>query len=150
MIDKMKRLIVTILMLSVISCAEKLIQEPEDLIPRDQMIAILNDMAILNAARTTSFDKMERAGVETMEFIFSKYGIDSMQFVRSDRYYASKPMEYESIYSTVEARLEEEVKRFKEIKKLNDSLKLLKRDSIRNTSLGKKAIKPNPSKKDQP
>ncbi|MGI9551248.1 MAG: DUF4296 domain-containing protein [Aurantibacter sp.] len=144
----MKRLLLFSIAVLVISCAEKLIQEPDNLIPAEKMVAILNDLAILNTARTTSMGKLEDNGVESMKFIFKKYGIDSAQFVRSDRYYASRPIEYESIYSKVEAMLEAENKRLKEIKQLTDSLKQLEKDSINAKKYGPPDIK-NRSKNDQ-
>lgn len=114
----------------VISCAEKLIQEPENLIPPEKMVDILNDLAILNAAKTTNNSKLENSGLESMKFVYKKHSIDSAQFVRSNRYYASRPIEYESIYSKVEARLEAESKRLKEAKELKDSLKQIERRSV--------------------
>ncbi len=128
----MNRLILFTLAILVISCAEKLIEQPEGLIPSEKMVDVLNDMAILNAARTTNVSKLEASGIESMKFIFEKHGIDSAQFVMSDRYYASRPVEYESIYSKVGLKLEAEEKRLKEEKLLNDSLKQLERDSIIN------------------
>lgn len=128
----MNRLILFTLAILVISCAEKLIEQPERLIPSEKMVDVLNDMAILNAAQTTNRSKLEANGIESMKFIFEKHGIDSAQFVMSDHYYASRPVEYESIYSKVGLKLEAEEKRLKEEKLLNDSLKQLERDSIIN------------------
>lgn len=133
----------------VISCAEKLIEEPENLIPAEKMVSILNDLAILNAARTTKIGILEDNGIESMKFIFKKHGIDSTQFVLSDRYYASRPIEYESIYSKVEAMLEAESKRIKQIKLLNDSLRQVERDSIINSKHRSEKIKNDPSKNNQ-
>lgn len=129
----------------IFSCAEKLIESPENLIPLEKMVDVLNDMAILNAARTTNGTKLNASGVETMKFIFEKHGIDSAQFVLSDRYYASRPIEYESIYTNVQVRLEAEEERLKELKQLADSLKQLERDSLIN-----KRFKSRDSKKDLP
>ena len=130
----------------VISCAEKLIQEPENLIPAEKMVDVLNDLSILSAAKTANNSKLDNSGIETMKFVFDKHGIDSAQFVRSDRYYASRPVEYESIYSKVELRLEAETKRRKEIKDLKDSLKLVERDSSKSGNYGLDKVKENLSK----
>ena len=43
-----------------------------------------------------------------MTYVFSKYEIDSAQFVQSDLYYAAIPLEYEAIYEAVKERLETE------------------------------------------
>lgn len=142
----MKRLLLFLIAILVISCAEKLIQEPENLIPADKMVDVLNDLSVLSAAKTANNSKLDNSGIETMKFVFEKYGIDSAQFVISDRYYASRPVEYESIYSKVEVRLEAEMKRRKEIKELKDSLKLLERDSSKTGNYGLDKVKENLSK----
>lgn len=142
----MKRLILFSIAILVISCAEKLIQEPENLIPAEKMIDVLNDLSILSAAKTANNSTLDNSGIETMKFVFEKYGIDSTQFVASDRYYASQPVEYESIYSKVEVRLEAETKRRKEIKELKDSLKTVERDSSKTGNIGLDRVKENLSK----
>ena len=111
------------------SCAEKLIEKPENLIPRDEMVQILKEMTILNAAKGISLGILKDNGIEPTTFVFQKYDIDSLQFVESDRYYASLPQEYEAIYKEVERLLEAQKERAEEIKKINDSLKLLEKDS---------------------
>ena len=105
------------------------------------MTEILNDLAILNAAKMTSIAKFEVSGIESMDFIYKIHGIDSAQFVASDRYYASRPIEYESIYSRAEAKLESERRRLEEMKRLNDSLKQLEKDSMINRKYGQGNIK---------
>jgi len=142
----MKRLLLFSISILVISCAEKLIQEPENLIPADKMVDVLNDLSILSAAKTANNRKLDNSGIETMKFVFEKHGIDSAQFVISDRYYASRPVEYESIYSKVEMKLEAETKRRKEIKELKDSLKLVEMDSSKSGNYGLDKVKENLSK----
>lgn len=142
----MKRLFLFSFTILIISCAEKLIQEPENLITAEKMVDVLNDLSILNAAKTANSIKLENSGIETMKFIFEKHGIDSTQFVISDRYYASRPVEYESIYSKLETRLETETERLKEIKKIKDSLTQLGRDSLKNKKQDVDTLKENLSK----
>ena len=54
----MKKLIAITFVLFFFSCSEKLIKKPDDLIPKDQMVNILNDMAILNAAKNANESKL--------------------------------------------------------------------------------------------
>lgn len=110
------------------------------------MVDVLNDLSILSAAKTANNSKLDNSGIETMKFVFDKHGIDSAQFVVSDRYYASRPVEYESIYSKVEVLLEAEAKRRKEIKILKDSLKQVGVDSAKIKKYGVEAVKENLSK----
>lgn len=121
---KMKNVIVVVLALTLFACIEKVIEKPENLIPKAQMSEIYYDLAIINAAKKTNPSRLENYEFETMSFIYNKYGIDSIQFVKSDIYYASIPTEYEGMYKMIEARLEEE-------KGVFDSEKKKKSDSLR-------------------
>ncbi|MEO9892166.1 DUF4296 domain-containing protein [Aurantibacter sp.] len=134
----MKRLFFLLVFVLLTSCSEKLIEPPENLLSTNQMVEVLNDLAILNAAKTSNSSILESNGVQAMKFVFEKHGIDSTQFVLSDRYYASRPVEYESIYSKVALMLESEEKRIKELKKVTDSLKKIEKDSIKNLNKLKK------------
>lgn len=107
------------------SCDEKLIEKPENLIAKDKMILILSDMAIVNSAKTTNVSALRENNFEPTQFIFAKYGIDSLQFVESDRYYASKTNEYLEIFTAVESKLEKQKIELEDAKKLSDSLRQL-------------------------
>lgn len=118
----MNRIVLLIALLLFFSCAEKLIERPENLIPKEKMMDILRDLAILNAGRTTNVSILHNNEIEPMPYLYAKYGIDSTQFSDSDRYYASIPEEYEDIYKNVEARLEKEKEEIVALKKVNDSI----------------------------
>lgn len=118
-------LVVALLMLS--SCAEELVEKPDNLIPEDKMVAVIKEMAIVNAAKATNLSKLRENGVEPTSFIFKKYEIDSAQFVDSDRYYASKPLQYENMYKKVESDLEDQRLKLENEKKIRDSLSLVEK-----------------------
>lgn len=123
----MKKILIwafTVLLL--FSCAEKLIEKPENLIPEDKMVLILKEMAIVNAAKATSIGTLRDNGIDPTTFVFAKYEIDSAQFVDSDRYYASLPLVYETLYEQVETSLEKQREQIEAEKNLKDSLDLLK------------------------
>lgn len=103
-------------------------ERPENLIPKEKMVDILRDLAILNAARTTNVAILQKNNVEPMPYLYAKFGIDSTQFSDSDRYYASLPEEYESIYAKVEMRLEKEKEEIEELKRVKDSIKFKERE----------------------
>lgn len=127
----MKKVLYVLVFLSVISCAENLMKKPDDLIPRDTMLQILEDLAIVSAAKATNVDKLREHEIEPMEYIYSKYGVDSLHFAESDLYYASLPDEYELIYKQLETRLEERKSRVEEAKKIRDSLSLIELEEKR-------------------
>lgn len=120
-----------LVLLSLLSCNENLLEKPDDLIPEDKMVAILTDLAVVNAAKSTNMAVLQDLDIEPMDYIFKKYDIDSLQFVESDRYYASLPPEYEEIYKRVESKLEEQAKTMEEAKRVNDSLRRMESEENR-------------------
>ena len=136
----MKNLFVILFAILLTSCGEKLLDKPEDLIPKDKMINILKDITILNSARSTSVTVLHDYKIEPTTFVFSKYGVDSLQFVTSDKYYASLPNEYEAMYVEIEKQLDNQKEQMSEAKKIKDSLDLER-------NLKKSQLKRNKSKK---
>lgn len=106
-------------------------EKPENLIPRDKMIEILRDLAILNAGRTTNMVILQKNEIVPMAYLYAKHSIDSAQFSDSDRYYASLPEEYASIYAEVEALLEVEKESVEERKRVKDSIQTKERERQR-------------------
>lgn len=129
----MKKIVIILLALVVVSCVEKLIEKPDNLIPRDKMIAVLKDMAILNAGKATKTNIriLKENGIEPTQFLFEKHDIDSTVFVESDRYYASLPLQYVSMYEEIEALLTKEKKLMDEAKKISDSIKVIELQKLR-------------------
>ena len=120
----MKKWTALLLAFYLLACNEQTIEKPENLISKDQMIEIIYDLAIINAARKTNPARLSDRNIEAMPFIYEKHGIDSVQFVQSDIYYASIPNEYEAIYKIVEARLEREKSIYeKEKVRVSDSVR---------------------------
>jgi phosphoribosylanthranilate isomerase len=103
--------------LALAGCNENLLEKPDNLISEDKMVEVLKDLAIVNAAKTTNIAVLQDNDIEPMDYIYEKHGIDSVQFVESDRYYASLPKKYEQIYKKVESRLEKETKKIEEEKR---------------------------------
>ena len=136
---KMKQIISFFVGLIVLwSCAEKVVEKPENLIPKEKMVLILHDLAVLNAAKSSFKSTLDRDGIEIMEFLYKKYQVDSLQFTQSDLYYASVPLEYQSIYEKVEDMLEKRKTAIDEhIRQRYDSIK----DARQNKSDSLKALK---------
>lgn len=109
-------------------------EEPENLIPKEKMESILYDLAILNSTKSAFSSVFDKTGIDIMEFLYNKYDIDSIQFAESDLYYASMPLEYQSIYEGVDAKIERrKVAMENATKKRNDSVReaqTKRRDSV--------------------
>ena len=108
----MRKIFLLITFIILFSCGEEVIDMPVNLISKEKMIDILYDMAIINAAKINAPQVMEDRNFAPMQYIYNKYEIDSIQFVSSDLYYASKPLEYEDIYEKLEERIKKEKERF--------------------------------------
>jgi hypothetical protein len=111
----MRKILFLIPLIFLFSCGEEVIKKPIDLISKEKMIDILYDLALINAAKTTGPQVMEDRNFVPMQFIYDKYEIDSIQFVSSDLYYASLPLEYEEIYKKVENRIVKEREKFEKL-----------------------------------
>jgi hypothetical protein len=121
----MRKIGLLVAVLLLFSCNEKLIKKPENLISKNKMAAIYYDLAVLTSAKNTDNQILMKQGIETMNYIYTKYDIDSLQFVESDLFYAANPIIYKEIYEKSETKLKAEVKEIEDAKK--EQLKL---DSI--------------------
>ncbi len=123
------------------SCGEKVVEKPENLIPKDKMVNILYDLSILKASKSSYRNMMDEVGIETMDFLYKKYQIDSAQLSQSNLYYASFPLEYQAIYEEIEAILKEKHAALEETtQNRNDSIAKTRKvnlDSIKRPSTTK-------------
>jgi hypothetical protein len=133
----MQKYIVAIFIGLFFSCNEKVVEKPENLIPETKMASILYDVSLINAGKIINEGVLNEYDIEPMGYIYAKYGIDSLQFVKSDTYYASIPTVYEAIYTKVKDRLEKGEKFFEEERQK-------KQDSINES---REKLKPNLKKK---
>ena len=90
-------------------------EKPDNLISKDKMSDIIYDVFLLNAAKGINKQILERNGVDPQEHIYKKHKIDSLQFAKSNDYYAYDTKTYEGIMQKVKQKIEGE-------KKKNDSL----------------------------
>jgi hypothetical protein len=85
-------------------------EKPKNLIEKDKMVNILYDMALLDAIKTQNIG----GGISTKranEYIYKKYKVDSIQLLKSNKYYASDLDEYKKMFETVKTKLDEENKK---------------------------------------
>ncbi|RKR15113.1 uncharacterized protein DUF4296 [Maribacter vaceletii] len=127
----MKKIGIFILLVTFFACNEKLVEKPKNLIPRDKMVMILKEMAIINASKNTNIDLLTDNKIDPTTYVFNKFKIDSAQFVLSDKYYAAMPLEYESIYKEVDTLLNIDKERLQAFIKEKDSLKMIERQALK-------------------
>lgn len=132
----MKKILFCITIVLLASCSNSIeVEKPENLIEEETMENILYDLALLQALKGHSPKEMKKNGVDAKTYIYQKYKIDSLQFVKSNRYYSADVQNYMTMFGKVIERLEEEKKAAKEIvKKENEAMKKKKKDSIAKSS----------------
>ncbi len=108
-------------------------EEPERLLSEDKMADILYDITVLQAMRAHQPKYLLDNNVNTTEYIYQKYDIDSATFAQNNTYYASDLEKYERIHKKVTDRVNKEKAVFEDKK---DTLK-----TELNKQLGPNAMK---------
>ncbi len=98
----------------VIGCRYSEPTPPDDLIERDKMIQVLYDLSVFQATINHNSDSEMNKSVPF--FLQKKHGIDSLQFVQSNRYYASQIEDYEKMYSKVYEMLKADLQQVESLK----------------------------------
>lgn len=89
----------------VFACKQEIIDKPDNLISKEKMADIYFDVSLWNAAKSTNMQVINDHSILPQEYIFKKYGIDSVQLAQSSIYYASQPNLHAEIFKDVEERL---------------------------------------------
>jgi hypothetical protein len=91
----------------ILGCTSNTImKKPNDLIPKKEMINVMTDIYIANAAMTVQ-DKNGERNRNYMSLVYEKYDVDSAQYSRSNLYYLSRIDEYEKMHKEVMERISE-------------------------------------------
>lgn len=86
-------------------CNSKAVEKPKDLISEEVMVDILYDLHVFNAIKMNTISNEDQKNSTPSAYIYQKYEVDSLQFLSSDRYYASDVDAYEKLYQRVTDRL---------------------------------------------
>ncbi len=100
-----------------VSCEKTTVKKPDNLIKEDIMVDIIYDLSLLEAIKSQKPAVLDSNSVNSKTYIYEKYKIDSLQFAKSDQYYASDIPNYKKMYDKVTKRIEDN-------KKITDSLVL--------------------------
>lgn len=116
---KMRSIVILICcVFSVVGCNNNAIEKPNNLIGKDKMVAILYDISLIEAIKNQNINGgiSSKAGTD---YIYKKYKIDSLQFVKSNKYYASNIEEYKKMFEEVKDRLTKETAKIENETKKN-------------------------------
>ncbi len=143
LIANMKKLSYLLVVLFLASCTSNTIfKKPEDLIPRDTMTLLIQDMMIASSAKFVK-NNNDQKKINYMAFVYDKYKIDSLRFQNSNFYYTSKIDLYEEMLQDVQNNLDQKKEFYSKIQTVKDSIRkdsikkaavnLRKSDSIKNS-----------------
>lgn len=136
-----KLLSVILILLIFISCQDiNRSAKPENLIPENKMVDVLTEISLLHGARSYNKTLMEEKGINPYPYLMDKFGIDSVQLVRSNNYYAENYKQYNRIYEKVKIKLEVLMQEYDSIREIEerkqDSIKIL----IKSDTLNRKEV----------
>lgn len=118
----MKKIIALfILFTMVVGCQESAVPKPDNLIDEDVLVSILYDLSLLEAIKSQNPAVLETNNINPNTYIYSKYKIDSLQFARSNKYYASDIKKYKEIVENVNKKIEEQKTLLTKPKQVNKS-----------------------------
>lgn len=80
-------------------------EKPENLIPKDKMVDILTEAYLANAAQSIRNKAVFGEEIRLDSLVYAKFGIDSLQFARSNAYYATDVNTYVDIFQKIELKL---------------------------------------------
>ncbi|MDC8002786.1 DUF4296 domain-containing protein [Aureisphaera galaxeae] len=128
----MKKAFFTIGLLWVMGCQDvKKPEPPQNLISKDEMVDILADAYIGNAAKSINNRMLRTKGIYLDSVLYQKFGIDSLQFALSNAYYASDLNGYAKLLEQVEEQLVERKAVVDSLYEIEKEEATLRRDSIR-------------------
>ncbi len=98
---------IVIIVFSFISCQDvKGPEKPDNLIAKDKMVDILTEAYLANAARSVDNKSIISKGIVIDTIVYKNFGIDSLQFVKSNEYYAADVNIYIEIFSKSGSKIE--------------------------------------------
>lgn len=129
LIVNMKKISYLLIFMFFFSCTSNTIfEKPEDLIPKDTMSLLVQEMMIASSAKYIKNKNLERK-INYMPLVFDLFKIDSIRFQSSNLYYMTKIDDYQGIFESAKVSLEAKKTIFDAIKTTKDSLRT---DSINN------------------
>ena len=89
-----------------ISCKDEVVKKPERLIKRDVIVNVMYDLAVLEAIKYQNPASLDTFKINSRDYIYKKYKIDSLQFAKSNVYYASDYEDYKLMFEQITKRLD--------------------------------------------
>ena len=88
------------------SCSNKSAKKPDKLIPLKTMEEVIYDVYMLNAIKISNKKLLQNEEVSFEKEIFEKYNIDSLQFAKSNDFYAADFETYKALIERIKKRMD--------------------------------------------
>lgn len=123
LIVKMKKISFLLILIFLASCTSNtILKKPDNLIPKDSMSLVLQQMMIASSAKYVKNKNLEK-NIEYMPLVYDQFKIDSARFQTSNLYYMSTIDLYKDIVSDAKTSLEKQKEIYEKINHKNDSLR---------------------------
>lgn len=127
----MKNICYILIFIILVSCTSNTIfDKPKDLIPKDTMSLLLQEMMIASSAKFIKNKNLQK-NINYMPFVYEMFQIDSARFETSNYYYMSKIDLYQEIIEDAKKSLEDRNNVFKKIQTRLDSIRIDSTNRIR-------------------
>ena len=119
----MKNPILSLFILVLFAACESstIYEKPDNLIPERTMAELIVDLELARYARGKKNNNMD-SKMDYTHLVYEKYGIDSAQYVSSNKYYITDLETYRRIHGYAQKLLEQKKKYYDSIKGAQDSI----------------------------
>ena len=97
------------------SCSNKSAKKPDNLIPLKTMEEVIYDVYMLNAIKISNKKLLQNEEVSFEKEIFEKYNIDSLQFAKSNDFYAADFETYKALIERIKKRMDSNKKALEQL-----------------------------------
>lgn len=104
----MRKFVLILAASALLANCDNAVEKPENLISESKMVDIIYDLSLLESIKTQKPMALTKHNIDSKNYIYKKYGIDSAQFASSNRYYSSDLERYKKIYEKVDKRIDSE------------------------------------------
>ena len=105
----MKKYFLLLTLVFLVACKKETVEKPENLIPRDKMKDIIYDLSLLQAIKGVNQAVLDSNQIDATTYVYKKYKVDSLQFAKSDQYYAIENVQnYKKMYEEINDRVRKE------------------------------------------
>tara|TARA_B100000780_G_C20861663_1_gene342533 strand:- start:38 stop:415 length:378 start_codon:yes stop_codon:yes gene_type:complete len=120
----MRKYILIFMIISCLACdGSTPVEPPDEEMTPEMMEDIFYDILLMKAIKNSSYVDPVNEEYFTDQYIYEKYGIDSLQLAQNQIYYAQKPKLMKKIFENIEIRSKQVKDSIDTIMKRKDRLK---------------------------